>query len=132
MNLTSEEKKAIISYRLEKSNKSMKEAQDNAKLNNWSLVAQRLYYSAYYVASALLLSKDLYPKSHNGVISLLNQQFVSTNILDKSYAHIYSRLFEMRQTGDYDDCFDFTKEDVEPYFEKASALIKKLNSLIKG
>ena len=37
----------------------------------------------------------------------------------------------MRQTGDYDDCFDFTQEDVEPYFEKTSALINKLSSLIK-
>ncbi len=29
---------------------------------------------------------------------------------------LFSRLFERRQTGDYDDLFDLTEEDVQPLF----------------
>lgn len=36
----------------------------------------------------------------------------------------------MRQAGDYDDMFDWTKEDIEPLFPKTEALIDKLRNLI--
>lgn len=37
MSLTIDEKKAIISYRIQKSETAMIEARDNALLNHWSL-----------------------------------------------------------------------------------------------
>ena len=36
----------------------------------------------------------------------------------------------MRQSGDYDDMFDWTEEDVAPLFEKTEALIQKMKELI--
>ena len=45
MSLTIDEKKAIISYRIQKSETAMIEARDNALLNHWSLVANGLYYA---------------------------------------------------------------------------------------
>jgi len=126
MNLTEDERKAIVEYRYEKSNRAMAEAEDLAKLGHWSLVAQRLYYSAYYVASAKLLERGVSSKSHAGVISLLNLHFVKQGTLERNQAHIYMRLFEMRQSGDYDDCFDYTEEDVLPYIEKTKTLITHL------
>ncbi len=53
MSLTIDEKKAIISYRIQKSETAMIEARDNALLNHWSLVANRLYYAVFHMASAL-------------------------------------------------------------------------------
>jgi len=38
------------------------------------------------------------------------------------------RLFEMRQSGDYDDYFEHTKADVLPYVEKTKDLIKHLKA----
>lgn len=32
----------------------------------------------------------------------------------------------MRQTGDYDDLFDWTEEDITPLFPKVDSLIRKL------
>ena len=59
MTLSIEERKAIIEYRIEKSWGSFQEAQDNAQLGHWSLAASRLYYAAYYMASALLVDKGI-------------------------------------------------------------------------
>lgn len=40
------------------------------------------------------------------------------------------RLFQMRQTGDYDDCFDWDKEDVEPLIQPAENLISKIYGIL--
>lgn len=45
MALTMDDKRSIIAYRVQKSEAAMVEAQDNAKLRHWSLVANRLYYA---------------------------------------------------------------------------------------
>lgn len=56
-------------------------------------------------------------------MSLVNLHFVKNGTLPKEQAHVYMRLFEMRQSGDYDDYFEHTEDDVLPYMEKTKALI---------
>lgn len=63
-----EERQALIQYRLEKSNQAMHEAEENAKLGFWTLVVQRLYYSAYYAVTAKLIEKGIGYKTHAGVM----------------------------------------------------------------
>lgn len=128
MKLSDEERKAIVEYRFEKSEKALQEAEDLSRLHYWSLTAQRLYYAAYYVASAKLIEKGFAAKSHAGVINLMNLYFVKNGTLPKEQAHTYMRLFEMRQSGDYDDYFEHTEEDVLPYMEKTKTLIKYLKA----
>lgn len=130
MGLTTEEKQAIISYRMEKSRKTMVEAVDNATLGHWSLVANRLYYSAFHAVSALLISKGLSAKTHGGAMSLLGKEFVKTGLLSFDEGDLYSRLYNMRQSGDYDDLFDWTKEDVSPLISRTEKLIDKIASLL--
>ena len=53
------------------------------------------------MASALLLDKGLSAKSHGGLIHLIGSQFVTKGLLDKTYGRLFSRLYELRQSGDY-------------------------------
>ena len=46
--LTSEERKALVAYRIEKAKAVLVEARDNARLGHWSLVGNRLYYAVYH------------------------------------------------------------------------------------
>ena len=64
--LTSEERKALVAYRIEKAKAVLVEARDNARLGHWSLVGNRLYYAVYHMAQALLLDKGLSAKTHAG------------------------------------------------------------------
>lgn len=48
----------------------MIEAQDNAKLDHWNLVANRLYYAVFHLATALLIDKGYSTKSHAGVMKM--------------------------------------------------------------
>jgi len=55
---------------------------------------------------------------------------VMTGKLDKSYGRLISRLYELRQSGDYDDKFDATKEEILPFFEQVEKLLKEIENLI--
>jgi len=59
MSLSSDDRKALVDYRIEKAWKSYDEAQKVAAISLWDLAANRLYYALYHAASALLLSDGL-------------------------------------------------------------------------
>lgn len=130
MALSIEEKRAIINYRIQKAQNTMIEAKDNANLKHWNLVANRLYYAVFHMASALLIDKGFTAKSHNGIFCILGQEFVTKGVLSKEDAKLASRLQNMRQSGDYDDMFDWTEEDVFPLFDKTGTLLQKMEELI--
>lgn len=130
MALTIDEKRAIIAYRIQKSDAAMLEARDNAVLKHWSLVANRLYYAVFHMASALMVDKGFTTKSHAGLICLLGQEFVVRGLLAKEDVRLASRLLNMRQAGDYDDMFDWGEEDVAPLFPKTEVLLQKMKELV--
>ena len=128
MTLTTEERNAIISYRIGRALSTLQEARDNAMLGHWNLVANRLYYSVFYAGSALLLSNKLAISSHAGFVRMFGLHFIKTGEIDIMYNKIIGELFRMRQTGDYDDVFDLTEADVSQYFEPVESLLTIINS----
>lgn len=131
MTLTSEEKNDIIQYRIEKSLQALKEARDNISMDNWNLAVNRLYYATFYMAIAVNLSKGETAKSHSGVFSIIAKNYIATGIMSKEAGALYRKLFSMRQTGDYDDLFDWTEEDVIPLLNPTESLIASMRELIK-
>lgn len=128
--LNDEERKDLIRYRIEKSYKVLNEAHDNAKLGHWNLTGNRLYYSVFYMCQALLLSEGETPRRHAGMIHKIGQDFILSGKLEGSYGRLISRLYELRQSGDYDDKYDATEEEIIPYFEQVESLLKALEKLI--
>ena len=100
MPLSIEEKKSIIAYRIQKADSVFIEASDNATMNHWNLVANRLYYAVFHMASALLIDKGFTSKTHSGVICLLGQEFATKGLLDKDEMRLVSRLQNMRHAGE--------------------------------
>ena len=129
--LTSEERESLVKYRLEKADETLVEARDCAKMDHWTLAANRLYYSAYYTSSALLIHNGIVAKSHEGVIGMIGQNFVVTGILSKDDAKLLARLQNMRKTGDYDDFIEWHQEEVEPLFESVENYIEKIKTLVE-
>lgn len=129
MTLQSEERDAIIQYRIERALNTLIEAKDLAILNHWNLAVQRLYYATFYIQSALLLKDGHHTMTHVGVKSLVIN-YGKTGKISREDGTLLGRLFNMRQTGDYIDNFDWIKEDVEPLIEPTALLVKKIIGLI--
>ena len=67
---------------------------------------------------------------HAGLIHKIGLNFVTTGILDRKHGRLIARLYELRQSGDYDDRFDATEEEIMPYFEQVEKLLKTIENLI--
>ncbi len=102
----------LIIYRLQRAFETLEEADYNAKGGYFNAAVNRLYYSCYYAALALLLSNNIDTSTHKGVKTMLSLNFIKTNKLDMKYGRIYQQLFENRQSGDYED---FVYCDLELY-----------------
>lgn len=132
MSLSQEERDAIVIYRLEKSFSALEHAKGNAGMGYWEVTANRLYYSAYYAVSALLLYHGHSAQTHAGIIQMFGKNFVKTGIVPIEFGHLYSQLFSMRLTGDYDDFSGLSQEEIEPLIEKTEQFIATVKSLING
>lgn len=99
--LKDDERQELIRYRIEKAYKVLGEARDNARLEHWNLTGNRLYYSVFHMCQALLLHEGETPRRHAGMIHKIGQDFIVSGKLDKSYGRLISRLYELRQSGDY-------------------------------
>ncbi len=130
MTLSPLERKAIVTYRIEKSRSTLEEVKAVANLGYWSLAANRLYYAAYYACVALLINQGIEASTHKGAIRMINFQFVKDGLLTKEDSQLLGRLFQMRQTGDYDDLFDWTEQDISPLIPMVSDLINRIDVLI--
>lgn len=69
-------------------------------------------------------------KTHSGVFNIFSKRYIATELMDKESGMLYRRLFSMRQTGDYDDLFDWAEEDVAPLLPLTEKLIKSMHNLM--
>ena len=130
--LSTENRKDLIKYRIERAYAVLQEARDNAKMGHWNLTGNRLYYSVFHMCQALLLSEGETPRRHAGMIHKIGMDFITSGKLDKSYGRLISRLYELRQSGDYDEQYNATEEEVVPYFEQVEALLEAMNQIIQN
>lgn len=130
MTLSSDERQAIVIFRLQKAEATLEEAKGNMQMQYWAVVANRVYYAAYYAVSALLIYNGFDAQTHGGIIRLFGLHFISKGIISRESGRLYSKLFELRQTGDYDDVYMLSKEDVDNLIEPTQNLINEVRVLM--
>jgi uncharacterized protein (UPF0332 family) len=121
-----------IHYRIQRAKDTLEDARILASNGRWNSTINRLYYSVYYAVMALLLKKGFRPATHNGTKTNFTEHFIKTQKVDKKFGILYSQLFTWRQKGDYDDLFDFTEENVMPYFDPAEEFILLIEDMVIG
>ena len=128
--LNDKEREAVVGLRLEKANKTLAEAIYNTEGELWNTAANRLYYACFYAACALLINNGHTTRTHSGVFSKLGEHFVSIGLISREQNKFYRRIFEQRQTGDYDDYTELSESDILPLIEPAKQFIATIENLI--
>lgn len=131
MGLTEENRKDIVEYRIERAFVALEQAKGNLKMGYLEITANRLYYAAYYAASALLIANEIRVKSHEGCIGQFSLHFIKTGLVSTEMGKLFSTLFDMRLTGDYSDRFDLTEEDVVPNIQPTKEFITLVTNMAK-
>lgn len=132
MKLSDEERQAIVTNRIQKAFVTWEEVKSIIQSKLWFSAANRMYYACYYITSALLIKNNYQASTHGGVIRLLGKHFVVEGVVSDNLGRFYSQLFELRQSGDYDDWKVIEEKDILPLVETAEEYLKTLRFLIES
>ena len=120
-----------IQYRIRRARETYKDAQTLFEMGSINSSVNRLYYSAFYSALALLIDKGIKVKSHKGVQQKLGEEFVLKGQISKDLAKAYSILSDYRHKGDYNDLFEFDSEVIEKFFEPIAEFIDRIEVILQ-
>jgi uncharacterized protein (UPF0332 family) len=126
------EKDQAIALKLEKARVLMSEVEVQLQNRFYTTAINRLYYSCFHATKALLLTKDLTPKTHSGVVSMLHQHFVSEGFFDIAHAAFFSKLMQERIDDDYGDFMRAEFDEVKEYIAPAKEYIAYIERVITG
>jgi uncharacterized protein (UPF0332 family) len=129
--LTEPNKRENIAEELNRAQRARDEANllfDNGYLQG---AVSRIYYYLLYVVRALLLSRGLEPKSHEGVLRLFAREFVKKGIFAADSSHVFSRSMKYREEADYNPSYTFTPKDYLGMRQEAEALADKAREYLR-
>lgn len=123
--------KSDVKALLEKAKRSQKVAAKLYKDGDMDFAASRAYYSLFYTAEALLLTRDLSFSSHSAVIAAFGKEFAKTGVLNSKFHHYLMESQDRRNIGDYSILADVTKEQVLEMLAWAKEFIKAAETYLK-
>ncbi|AEG16328.1 HEPN domain protein [Desulfofundulus kuznetsovii DSM 6115] len=91
----------LANYRLQRAREHLKSAEILLNSGMYSDSLGRSYYAMFAAARALLALKQLDSKKHAGIISLFNQHFVKTGLVERSAGRNLSKARIKRIIGLY-------------------------------
>ena len=114
-------KRDIVNYRRQKACDLMHDVDVLIDNELWNSAVNRMYYACLH---------GIEVKSHMGVRQAFGLHFVKTNLLSSECGRIFSKIYDKRQSSDYDDFKEFTKDEIDNLYPQISFLISEVDRLI--
>ena len=120
----------IIRYRMDDSRQALAAAELMVEPGLLNSCVNRLYYSCFYAASALLLRRGLSFHRHTGVQEHFNLEFGRSGQIPPELMKLYNVLFERRLKGDYEDFFRFDEHEVRPWVAQVRQFVEQIEQIL--
>lgn len=82
----------------------------------------------FFMAEAVLLSRDLKASTHKGVISLFGKHFVRTGIFKRELGKSLSDVYDKRLISDYGVGITITKEETRSTLNTAKNFVREIKN----
>jgi uncharacterized protein (UPF0332 family) len=128
--MTDEQKWDLVQYRLENAKKTFAEVDVLLQNKLYNTAVSRLYYACFYAVSALLLQNDIQTKTHAGARKIFGLHFVDKDIIPGETGRFYTKLFDLRHDGDYQDYIDYDLEEVLILIKPAEDLMNQIQAIL--
>ena len=93
--------------------------------------AAQSYYTIFYLAQAMLLTKGLTFSKHAAVVAAFGKEFAKTNLLDPKFHRYIIESQKLRQTGHYgEEGEDVTVEQAMESFQWAGEFIQAVKEYL--
>lgn len=122
-------KNEIIAYRRQKAHELLNEVQLLIDNKLWNSAVSRMYYACFHIVSALLISRDVNVKTHSGIRQAFALHCVKTRIIPVEIGRVFMKLYDKRQSSDYDDFIYFKEEEVIPMFRQVLNFVDEIDKL---
>jgi len=108
---------------LQKAQESIDAAEDLIRRGSFGFATSRAYYSMFYCAQALLLSRDKSFSSQSAVIAAFGREFTKSRLLDARFHRYLRQAFDARQVADYDPIRHISRDTAEMTVEQAKEFL---------
>lgn len=92
----------------------------------------RSYYAMFVAIQGLLLSKDIFVKTHSGTKAKFHELFLKTTLLPLNLGKIFEDALILRQDADYDFKFEVTQSDALQTINDAKIFLAAVKSFLKN
>lgn len=123
-----EELRILVRYRFGRAREALEEADVIFRMGHTNSSMNRLYYAAFYAASAALLARGFSAGKHAGIRALFHREPVKTGVVPMELGRLFDGLFDSRQKGDYVDLVCFEPSDVERWLAPTRRLVDVLEA----
>ncbi len=130
MTLTTEEKKALSKYRIEKAERLLEDAKLLLKEGRWESSINRSYYAVLNAAKSALILFGIDPRTHDGVKTMVNRKLVMEGFIPKELGKWFRNLLSERENVDYADFVIIDSSDAENAFQNAEKFVEKIKDAI--
>lgn len=101
-------------------------------IGDYDSCASRGYYAMFFMAEAVLLTRNLSASSHKGVINLFGEHFVKSGIFERDLGKALSEAYDKRLTGDYGIGLTISEEEAIKLLKTAQNFIWELKSYLEN
>ncbi len=91
----------------------------------------RIYYSVFHAAKAVLIQMGFDPKTHRGTIHLFLNEIAKKELCSKESAKLLSKAFKLREDSDYDVLAFLDPKDVRDSLKFADKFLKEMKEIVK-
>ena len=123
-------KQASIQLKLAKAKSLLDEVPVLLAHQFYNTAVNRAYYACFHATKALLLTKDVSPKTHSGVVHQLHLHFVKNGLFHADQAAFFSNIMHERIEDDYNDEAFTNPDAVQKFVESATAYVTYIETLI--
>lgn len=124
--MTSDDKKELIKYYLEKADELLVESDYLAKGGFWNTVANRIYYACFNAIRAVFINDGILVHTHSGVKSQFHKHYIQPRVLEAKLGEVLNRLLNQREDADYKIRTKFSQEQIEPCIEEATKFVEEM------
>ena len=122
---------ALSQYRLEQAQQCLKSARVLYTTDDYKGAANRSYYCVFHCMRSILALEQTDYKSHSAIISHFRRVYIKTGILEVKLSDILGDLFQARNDSDYEDEFDFCKEEIQEQLRNAEYFLGQVQEYLK-
>jgi uncharacterized protein (UPF0332 family) len=101
-----------------------------AELELFDDASSRLYYAAFHLVSAALLTLGIQAQTHGGLAVLLGQHLVQPGLVPSVVARHFAAVMGLRSQADYNRHFVMDSEGFAEEIQKAEVLFAALEAFL--